>query len=75
MGVESIEVDQFKIRIVARTLPGKQFEVGRALRSRITKAQLLDGINAGRLSGGDTVPDRHPDLRDRRTNMKTAGVG
>src|SRR5664279_1321736 len=30
MGVESIEVDQFKIRIVARTLPGKQFEVGRA---------------------------------------------
>jgi small-conductance mechanosensitive channel len=45
MGVESIEVDQFKIRIVARTLPGKQFEVGRALRSRITKALLLDGIN------------------------------
>jgi small-conductance mechanosensitive channel len=45
MGVESLEVDQFKIRIVARTLPGKQFEVGRALRARITQALLADGIN------------------------------
>ncbi len=45
MGVESIEVDQFKIRVVARTLPGKQFEVGRALRARITQALLADGLN------------------------------
>ena len=27
---ESIEVDQFQVRMVARTLPGKQFDVGRA---------------------------------------------
>lgn len=46
MGVESIEVDQFKIRLVARTLPGRQFEVGRALRSRITQTFLDEGINA-----------------------------
>jgi moderate conductance mechanosensitive channel len=45
MGVESIEVDQFKIRLVARTLPGKQFEVGRALRARITRTFLREGIN------------------------------
>ena len=45
MGIESIEVDQFKIRIVARTLPGKQFEVGRALRLRIARAFLQEGIN------------------------------
>jgi small-conductance mechanosensitive channel len=44
MGVESIEVDQFKIRVVARTLPGKQFEVGRALRVRIAQAFLREGI-------------------------------
>jgi small-conductance mechanosensitive channel len=44
MGVESIEVDQFKIRVVARTLPGKQFEVGRALRARISRALLREGI-------------------------------
>jgi moderate conductance mechanosensitive channel len=44
MGVESIEMDQFKIRMVARTLPGKQFEVGRGLRVRIAAAFLREGI-------------------------------
>jgi small-conductance mechanosensitive channel len=45
MGVESLDIDQFKIRIVARTQPGKQFQVGRALRVRITAALLRAGIN------------------------------
>ena len=45
MGVESMDIDQFKIRMVARTQPGKQFEVGRALRVRITSALLKAGIN------------------------------
>jgi len=45
MGVESMDIDQFKIRMVARTQPGKQFEVGRALRVRITSALLNAGIN------------------------------
>ena len=45
MGVESIEVDQFVVRLVARTLPGKQFDVGRALRARIASAFLGDGIH------------------------------
>ena len=45
MGVESMDIDQFKIRLVARTLPGKQFKVGRALRVRITGALLREGIN------------------------------
>ena len=44
MGVETIEVDQFNVRVVARTLPGRQFEVGRALRARITRQLLRDGI-------------------------------
>jgi small-conductance mechanosensitive channel len=44
MGVESLAVDQFNVRVVARTLPGKQFEVGRALRARITRALLSEGI-------------------------------
>ena len=43
--MESIEVDQFKVRVVARTLPGKQFEVGRLLRVRITRALRAEGIN------------------------------
>jgi small conductance mechanosensitive channel len=45
MGVESMDIDQFKIRLVARTMPGKQFQVGRALRVRITSALLRAGIN------------------------------
>ena len=44
MGVESIEVDQFKVRVVARTLPGKQFAVGRRLRAMITRQLLAEGI-------------------------------
>ena len=44
MGVESIEVDQFQVRVVARTLPGKQFEVGRALRVLITRTLRSEGI-------------------------------
>ena len=45
MGVQSIDVDQFQIRLVARTLPGKQFEVGRMLRVRIAARLLREGIN------------------------------
>lgn len=45
MGVESLEVDRFNVRVVARTLPGKQFDVGRALRARITGALLREGIS------------------------------
>ena len=45
MGVETIEVDTFSVRMVARTLPGKQFEVGRALRARVASAFRSEGIN------------------------------
>jgi small conductance mechanosensitive channel len=45
MGVESLEVDQLNIRVVARTLPGKQFEVGRQLRSRIAAALRQQGLH------------------------------
>lgn len=38
MGVESLTVSEVNLRLVARTLPGKQFEVGRRLRSRIVIA-------------------------------------
>ncbi|WP_422748756.1 mechanosensitive ion channel family protein [Mycobacterium sp. WMMD1722] len=44
MGVESIELDTVNLRMVARTLPGKQFEVGRRLRIRIIAALNRAGI-------------------------------
>jgi small-conductance mechanosensitive channel len=45
MGVQSIDVDHFQVRVVARTLPGKQFDVGRMLRARIAAGLLHEGIN------------------------------
>ena len=45
MGVQSIEVDQIHVRIVARTLPGRQFLVGLALRGRIATALRRKGIH------------------------------
>ena len=44
MGIESIDVDQVSVRMVARTLPGRQFEVSRALRSKVTMALRQAGI-------------------------------
>jgi small conductance mechanosensitive channel len=44
MGVESLELDTVNLRMVARTLPGKQFEVGRRLRIRIIAALNKAGI-------------------------------
>ena len=58
MGVERIEVNTFSVRMVARTLPGKQFDVSRELRARVARAFRSEGINVsadldtGRSPGG-----------------------
>lgn len=44
LGVQSIEVDTIHLRMVARTLPGKQFEVGRELRARVAVAFRAQGM-------------------------------
>jgi len=44
MGVESIEVDTVNLRLVARTLPGKQFEAGRQLRVLVVRALARAGV-------------------------------
>jgi small-conductance mechanosensitive channel len=44
MGVQSIDVDHFQIRLVARSLPGRQFEVERILRARIATGFRREGI-------------------------------
>jgi moderate conductance mechanosensitive channel len=45
MGVETIDLEQVNVRMVARTLPGKQFEVGRDLRARVVQAFRREGLN------------------------------
>lgn len=44
MGVESIEVGVVNLRMVARTLPGKQFEVERRLRVQVVQALASVGV-------------------------------
>jgi len=44
MGVESIELDTVNLRMVARTLPGKQFEVGRRIRVMVVRALRRAGV-------------------------------
>ncbi|MCB0923941.1 MAG: mechanosensitive ion channel family protein [Mycobacterium sp.] len=44
MGVESIGLDTVNLRMVARTLPGKQFEVGRGLRLLVIAALTRAGV-------------------------------
>jgi small conductance mechanosensitive channel len=60
MGVERIEVDAFSVRMVARTLPGMQFDVGREIRARVASAFRLEGIivaaelDTGHATGNDS---------------------
>ena len=58
MGVESLEVDQLSVRMVARTLPGKQFQVGRLLRARIARALREQGITVTPQLDTASVVDR-----------------
>jgi moderate conductance mechanosensitive channel len=44
LGVESMELDTLHVRMVARTLPGKQFKVGRELRARVALTFQREGI-------------------------------
>jgi len=45
-GVESIEVGYVQLRLIARTLPGRQFEVGREIRLRAATALRSAGITS-----------------------------
>ena len=56
MGVESLDLEQVNVRMVARTLPGKQFEVGRDLRVRVVRAFRSAGMNVPPPTAGDGVP-------------------
>ena len=53
MGVESLEIGQVNLRMVARTLPGKQFEVGRELRVRVAVAFQREGIGTSADAGAE----------------------
>jgi small conductance mechanosensitive channel len=60
MGVESLGLDQVNVRVVARTLPGKQFEVGRDLRARIVLAFRRQGLTLPPQSEDGSDPEAAP---------------
>jgi small-conductance mechanosensitive channel len=60
MGVTSLGLDEVNVRIVARTLPGKQFDVGRDLRSRIALAFRREGIVVQPQSPEEPVTSHDP---------------
>lgn len=55
-GVETIEVGYVLLRLIARTLPGRQFEVARELRLRTTVALREAGISSPPMAGETTAP-------------------
>ena len=75
MGVESIEVDVVNLRMVARTLPGKQFEVGRRLRAQVVRALGRVGV----VTVGGAAPSvsaiTHPAATDPDATAAAAQAG
>lgn len=67
MGIEGLAMDAVQMQMVARTLPGKQFEVGRHLRARIVEAFGRHGIVMPVVTEPETatedvpLPDEEPD--------------
>ncbi|MDT7766420.1 MAG: moderate conductance mechanosensitive channel [Mycobacterium sp.] len=59
MGVESFEKDTIKLRMVARTLPGKQFEVGRRLRSLVVSALMRAGVATSGVETTEMSPSQN----------------
>jgi small conductance mechanosensitive channel len=55
MGVESIGVTEVRLRMVARTLPGKQFDAGRRLRQLIVSDLGRAGISSNAAATVDAV--------------------
>ena len=60
MGVESLGLDEVNVRVVARTLPGKQFEVGRDLRARVVSAFGQQGMAVPPPAATTSAPDAAP---------------
>ena len=51
-GVETIDVGYVQLRLIARTLPGRQFEVAREIRLRATNALRAAGVSSPSIGDG-----------------------
>jgi small conductance mechanosensitive channel len=55
-GVEDIEVGYVQLRLIVRTLPGRQFDVGRELRLRVVMALRAAGISTPASASATATP-------------------
>ena len=53
-GVETIDVGYVQLRLIARTLPGRQFEVAREIRLRATTALRAAGVSSPSIGDGSS---------------------
>jgi small conductance mechanosensitive channel len=60
MGLESIDVDRVDLRMVARTLPGTQFEVSRRLRTLVASALRRAGVAYAGVTTSADAADASP---------------
>ena len=68
MGVESLSLDEVNVRVVARTLPGKQFDVSRDLRARVALALSREGVTL-RANAPSAEDEALAEDRDRARGM------
>ncbi|MFW0787203.1 mechanosensitive ion channel family protein [Gordonia sp. CPCC 206044] len=64
LGVTNLELDSVTVRVVTRTLPGKQFDVSRALRVKIVQSLAREGITVApghQIRSGGGPPATHTD--------------
>ncbi|MCF8571218.1 mechanosensitive ion channel family protein [Gordonia sp. HY002] len=57
LGVTKLELDSATVRMMARTLPGQQFDIGRALRSAIVAGLARHGVSVARTIQNQTVTE------------------
>lgn len=50
IGVEELGTDETTLRLVARTLPGKQFYVSRVIRAQVAKEMTIFGVESGEVT-------------------------
>ena len=74
MGVERLDLEQLEVRMVARTLPGRQFEVGRDLRARVILALRRHGITLP-VTSDDGAPNAAFGSADRASGGSAPGDG
>ncbi len=76
IGVEEIGSEETVLRIVARSLPGKQFEVSRELRARVARRLADLGVDSTKVHAVDSIGDTGTSVSENSEDATaSAGVG